>query len=75
MPTLFCVKAQSKIRHFGVFIIISISQYGKTHIFLKGHVPMHQMEGRLVGGYRLDFSPTEQNTKYFILQALDSRWS
>ena len=46
---------------------------GQTHVFLKDYVHIHQMESHFVGGYRLDFSPTEQETKTFILQALSTR--
>ena len=47
--------------------MIRISQ---THIFLKEYVPIHKIGSHFVGGYRLDFSPTEQETKTSILSAL-----
>ena len=45
---------------FRVFIMIKI---GQTHVFLKDYVHIHQMGSHFVGGYRLDFSPTEQESK------------
>ena len=38
---------------------------GQTHVFLKDYVHIHHF----VGGYRLNFSPTEQKTKTYIFQA------
>ena len=57
VPILSCVKAQSKIRNFKVFIGISISL---TRVFLKDYSQMYQMGSNFVGGDRLDFSPTKQ---------------
>ena len=70
VPILSCVKAYSKNRHFRVFVMIEI---GQTHVFLKYYVHIHQMGSHLVGGYRLDFSPTEQESKTSILQAFSTR--
>ena len=70
VPILSCVKAYSKNSHFKVFIMIKI---GQTHVFLKDYVHIHQMGSHFVGGYRLDFSPTEQESKTFILQAFSTR--
>ena len=50
--------------------MIKISQ---THVFLKDCVHIHQMGRHFVGGYRLDFSPTEQESKTFILQAFSTQ--
>ena len=58
----YSVKAYSKNCHFRVFIMIKISQ---THVFLKDYVHIHQMGSHFVGGYRLNFSLTEQETKTF----------
>ena len=55
-----CVKAYSKNRHFRVFIMIKI---GQTHVFLKDYVHIHQIGSHFVGGYRLDFSPTGQESR------------
>ena len=44
----------------------------QTHVFLKDYVHIHQMGSHFVGGYRLDFSPTEQESKTSILQAFRS---
>ena len=71
IPILNCVKAYSKNRHFIVFIIIKIGQ--THHVFLKDYVHIHQMGSHFVGGYRLDFSPTEQESKTSILQAFSTR--
>ena len=47
---------------------------GQTHVFLKDYViHIHQMGSHFVGGYRLDFSPTEQESKTSILQAFSTR--
>ena len=46
---------------------------GQTHVFLKDYVHIHQMGSHFVGGYRLDFSPTEQESKASILQAFSTR--
>ena len=70
VPILSCVKAYSKNRHFIVSIMIKI---GQTHVFLKDYVHIHHMESHFVGGYWLDFSPTEQESKTSILQALSTR--
>ena len=70
VPILSCVKAYSKNRHFRVFIMIKI---GQTHVFLKDYVHIHQMGSHFVGGYRLDFSPTEQESETSILQAFSTR--
>ena len=71
VPTLFCVKAYSKNRHFRVFRMIKI---GQTHIFPKDCVHIHQIGSHFVGGYRLDFSPGGQETRrsFFKLLALGS---
>ena len=50
--------------------MIRISQ---AHDFLKDYVLIHQMGKCFVGGYRLDFSPTGQETKTSILQAFGPR--
>ena len=61
----FYVKACMENLNFRVFIkMIRINQ---THIFLKEYVPIHQIGRHFVGGYWLDFSPTEQETKTSIL--------
>ena len=39
----------------------------QAHVFLKDYVRIHQMGSHFVGGYRLDFSPTGQETKTSIL--------
>ena len=70
VPILSCVKAYSKNRHFRVFIMIKI---GQTHIFLKDYVHIHQMGSHFVGGYWLDFLPTEQESKTSILQAFSTQ--
>ena len=70
VPIHSCVKAYSKNRHFRVFIMIKT---GQTHVFLKDNVHMHQMGSHFVGGYWLDFSPAEQETKTSILQAFSTR--
>ena len=57
---LSCVEAYSKNCHFTVFLMIKICQ---THVFLKDYVHIHQMGSHFVGGYRLDFSLTEQETR------------
>ena len=36
---------------------------GQTHVFLKDYVHIHQIGSHFVGGYRLDFSPTGQETR------------
>ena len=46
---------------------------GQTHVFLKDYVHIHQMGSHFVCGYRLDFSPTEQESKTPILQAFSTR--
>ena len=46
---------------------------GQTHVFLKDYVHNHQMESHFVGGYRLNFSPTEQVTKISVLKAFSTR--
>ena len=46
---------------------------GQTHVFLKDYVHIHQMGSHFVGGYQLDFSPTEQESKASILQAFTTR--
>ena len=61
VPILSCVKAYSKNRHFKVFIMIKI---GQTHVFLKDYVHIHQMRSYFVGGYKLDFSPAEQDVHF-----------
>ena len=70
VPILSRVKAYSKNHHFRVFIMIKISQ---THVFLKDYDHIHQMGSHFVGGYRLNFSPTEQESKKSILQAFSTR--
>ena len=50
--------------------MIRISQ---THVFLKEYVHIRQMGKHFVGGYMLNFSPSEQETKTFILQAFGPR--
>ena len=60
VPILSCVKAYSKNRHFTVFVMIKI---GQTHVFLKDYVHIHQIGIHFVGGYQLDFSPGEQETR------------
>ena len=45
----------------------------QTHVFLKDYVHIHQMGSHFVGGYQLDLSPTEQETKTPILQAFSTR--
>ena len=45
---------------------------GQTHVFLKDYVCIHQMGSHFVGGYLLDFSPIEQETKTSILQAFST---
>ena len=67
VPILSCVKAYSKNCHFRVFIMIKI---GQTHVFLKDYVHIHQMGSHFVGGYQLDFSPAEQETKASILHSV-----
>ena len=44
----------------------------QTHVFLKDYVHIHQMGSHFVGGYQLDYSPTEQETKTSILQAFST---
>ena len=46
---------------------------GRTRVFLKDFVHIHQMGSHFVSGYRLDFSPTEEETKTSILQAFSTR--
>ena len=48
---------------------------GQTHVFLKDYVHIHQVGSHFVDGYRLDFSPTEQesNSNTSILQAFCPR--
>ena len=46
---------------------------GQTHVFLKVQVHIHQMGSHAVGGYQLDFSQTEQESKTSILQPFDPR--
>ena len=46
---------------------------GQTHVFLKDYVHIHQMGSHSAGGYRLDFAPTEQESKTSILQAFSTR--
>ena len=46
---------------------------GQTHVFLKDYVRTHQIGSHFVGGYQLDFSPTEPESKTFILQAFSTR--
>ena len=70
VPILSCVKAFSKNRHFRVFIM---SKIGQTHVFLEDYVHIHQMGSHFVGGYQLDFSPTEQESKTSILQGFNTR--
>ena len=51
-------------------------KFGQTHVFLKDYAHIHQMGSHFVGGYyKLDFSPTEQETKISILQPLGPRQS
>ena len=65
VPRCFPVsKRTQKNCHFRVFIMIRISQ---THVFLKDYVHIHQMGNHFVSVYRLNFSPTEQETKTSIL--------
>ena len=45
----------------------------QTRVFLKDYIHIHQMGSHFVGGYRLDFSPTEQESKTSILQAFSTR--
>ena len=45
---------------------------GQTHVFLKDYVHIHQMGSYFVGGYQLDFSPTEPETKMSILHILQA---
>ena len=35
---------------------------GQTHVFLKDYVHIFQIGSHFVGGYRLDFSPTGQES-------------
>ena len=42
---------------------------GQTRVFLKDYVHIHQMGSHFVGGYWLDFSPSEQESNTSILQA------
>ena len=67
VPIFSVLKYIQKIQncHFRVFIMIRISE---TH-FLKEYVRIHQMGSHFVGGYQLNFPPTEQETKTSILQA------
>ena len=46
---------------------------GQTHVFLKDYAHIHQMGSHFVGGYGLDFSSTEQESKTSILQAFSTR--
>ena len=46
---------------------------GQTHVFLKDYVHIHQMGSHFVGGYPLDFSPPEQESKTSILQAFSTQ--
>ena len=46
---------------------------GQTHVFLKDYVHTHQIGSHFEGGYRLDFSLTEAESKTFILQAFSAR--
>ena len=46
---------------------------GETRVFLNDYVHIHQMGSHFVGGYRLDFCPTEQDTKTSIVQAFSPR--
>ena len=62
-----CVKAYSKNRHFRVFIMIKI---GQTHVFQKDYVHIHQIGIHFVGGYRLDFLPTGQETRHSFCKLL-----
>ena len=64
------LKCTQKNRRFRVFLMFKI---GQTHVFVKDYVHIHQMGSHFVGGYRLDFSPTEQETKTSILQAFSTR--
>ena len=50
-----------------------MNKIGQTHAFQKNYVHIHQMGSHFVGGYRLDFSLTEQETKTSILQAFSTR--
>ena len=70
VPILSCVKAYSKNHHFRVVIMIKI---GQTHVFLKDYVHILQMGSHFVGGYQLNFSPTEKEIKMSILQAFSTR--
>ena len=45
----------------------------QTHGFLKDYVHSHQIGSHFVGGYRLDFPSTEQETRISILQAFSTR--
>ena len=45
---------------------------GQTHVFLKDYI-INQMGSHFVGGYQLNFLPTEQETKASILQAFGTR--
>ena len=47
---------------------------GQTRVFLKDYVHIHQMGSHFVGGYRLAFSRTEQETKTSILQAFNPQY-
>ena len=67
VPILSCVKAYSKNRQFRVFIMIKI---GQTHVFLKDYVHIHQIGSHFVGGYRLEFSPTEQESRRSLCKLL-----
>ena len=36
---------------------------GQTHVFLKDYVDIHEIGSHFMGGYRLNFSPTGQETR------------
>ena len=68
--SFLCESVLKKPRYFRVFRMIKIDQ---THAFLNNYVYIHQIGSHFVGGYRLDFSPTEQESKTSILQAFSTR--
>ena len=69
-PFFPVLKRTKKNHHFRVFIMIKI---GQTYVFLKDYVHIHQTGSYFMGGYRLGFSPIEQETKTSILQAFSTR--
>ena len=46
---------------------------GQTCVFLKDYIKYPSDGNHFVCGYRLDFSPTEQESKTSILQAFSTR--